>query len=48
MSSSEFLGLVLLLVLLVLVLFIIAHEYAVYRRRRLAKVIAPAEGTQVK
>jgi hypothetical protein len=48
MSSSEFLGLVLLLVLLVLVIFIIAHEYAVYRRRRLAKVIAPAEGTQVK
>jgi hypothetical protein len=48
MSSNEFLGLILLLVLLVLVLFIIAHEYAVYRRRRLAKVIAPAEGTQVK
>ncbi|MHB9303195.1 carboxypeptidase-like regulatory domain-containing protein [Thermofilum pendens] len=47
MSSSEFLGLILLVVLLVLVLFIIAHEYAVYRRRRLAKVIAPAE-TQAK
>ncbi|QOJ79598.1 carboxypeptidase regulatory-like domain-containing protein [Infirmifilum lucidum] len=49
MSSSEFLGLILLLVLLVLVIFIIAHEYSVYRRRRLAKVIAPAEaGTQVR
>ncbi|MGC8986913.1 carboxypeptidase regulatory-like domain-containing protein, partial [Infirmifilum sp.] len=48
MSSSEFLGLILLLILIVLVIFIIAHEYSLYRRRRLAKVIAPAEGTQVR
>ncbi|MGB9786534.1 MAG: carboxypeptidase regulatory-like domain-containing protein, partial [Infirmifilum uzonense] len=48
MSSSEFLGLILLLILIVLVIFIIAHEYSLYRRRRLAKVIAPAEGTQAK
>ncbi|MEZ0346040.1 MAG: carboxypeptidase-like regulatory domain-containing protein, partial [Infirmifilum sp.] len=47
MSSSEFLGLILLLILLVLVIFIIAHEYSLYRRRRLAKVIAPAEGGTV-
>jgi hypothetical protein len=46
MSSSEFLGLLLLFILLVLVLFIVAHEYAAWRRRRLAKVIAPAAGEQ--
>lgn len=46
MSSSEFLGLLLLFILLVLVIFIVAHEYAAWRRRRLAKVIAPAAGEQ--
>ncbi len=43
MSSSEFLGMLLLFIILVIVLFIIAHEYSAWRKRRLAKVIAPAK-----
>ncbi|MEM1810614.1 MAG: carboxypeptidase-like regulatory domain-containing protein [Thermofilaceae archaeon] len=42
MSFSEFVGLLLLIALLAIVLFIIAHEYAVWRRRRLARAIVPA------
>ena len=43
MSSGEFLGMLLLFIILVIVLFIIAHEYSAWRKRRLAKVIAPAK-----
>ncbi len=43
MSFSEFVGLLLLIALLAIVLFIIAHEYAVWRRRRLARAIVPAK-----
>lgn len=43
MSFSEFIGLLLLITVLAIVLFIIAHEYAVWRRRRLARAIVPAK-----
>jgi len=43
MSFSEFIGLLLLIAVLTIVLFIIAHEYAVWRRRRLARAIVPAK-----
>ncbi|MCS7104653.1 MAG: carboxypeptidase-like regulatory domain-containing protein [Thermofilaceae archaeon] len=43
MSFSEFIGLLLLIAILALVLFIIAHEYAVWRRRRIARAIVPAK-----
>ncbi|MEM1509382.1 MAG: carboxypeptidase-like regulatory domain-containing protein [Thermofilaceae archaeon] len=43
MSFAEFAGLLLLIAVLVIVLFILAHEYAVWRRRRIAKAIVPAK-----
>ena len=43
MSFGDFVGLILLVVVLVIVLFIIAHEYAVWRRRRIARAIVPAK-----
>jgi hypothetical protein len=43
MSFSEFVGLLLLIAVLTIVLFIIGHEYAVWRRRRLARAIVPAK-----
>ena len=43
LSSSEFLGLLLLTFILIIILFIIAHEYSAWRRRRLAKVITPTK-----
>ncbi len=43
MSFSEFAGLLLLIAVLVIVLFILAHEYAVWRRRRIARAIVPAK-----
>jgi hypothetical protein len=41
MGFSEFVGL-LLVALLAMVLFILAYEYTIWRRRRLVRVIAPA------
>jgi len=43
MSFSEFIGLLLLIAVLTIVLFVVAHEYAVWRRRRLARAIVPAK-----
>jgi hypothetical protein len=43
MSFSEFIGLLLLIAVMTIVLFVIAHEYAVWRRRRLARAIVPAK-----
>jgi hypothetical protein len=43
MSFSEFIGLLLLIAVLTIVLFIVGHEYAVWRRRRLARAIVPAK-----
>jgi hypothetical protein len=43
MSFSEFIGLLLLIAVMTIILFVIAHEYAVWRRRRLARAIVPAK-----
>ena len=43
MRFSDFVGLLLLIAVLTIVLFVIAHEYAVWRRRRLARAIVPAK-----
>ncbi|MCD6562435.1 MAG: carboxypeptidase regulatory-like domain-containing protein [Thermoproteales archaeon] len=43
LSTGEFAGLLLLVALMVIVLFIIAHEYAAWRRRRLARAVVPAK-----
>lgn len=42
-STGEFAGLLLLIALMVIVLFIIAHEYAAWRRRRIARAVVPAK-----
>lgn len=43
MTLSDFVGLLLLIVLLVIVIVILLHEYAVWRRKRLAKVLVPTK-----
>jgi hypothetical protein len=43
MRFSEFVGLLLLIAVMTIILFVIAHEYAVWRRRRLARAIVPAK-----
>ena len=43
MTLSDFAGMLLLIVLLVIVIVILLHEYAVWRRKRIAKVLVPTK-----
>ena len=46
LSSGEFAGLLLLVAILVIVLFIIAHEYSAWRKRRIARGIVKPTTTE--
>ena len=43
MSSMEFTGIIAFIILLVVVLFLLFHEYSVWRRKRLAAAIVPSK-----